>query len=48
MNDFLLLVLLEKLVSLYDNGNITLSGQKYKSEFRSLIGEIKDALSCVE
>ena len=47
MNNFYLLSLLERIVNAYDNDCISSTGT-YSSEFRSLIGDIKDALSNVE
>ncbi len=47
MNDFYLLSLLERIANAYDNDCI-LSAGTYSSEFRSLIGDIKDILSEVE
>ena len=42
-----LLSLLERMVDAYDNDCISATGT-YSSEFRSLIGDIKDVLSNVE
>ena len=48
MNDFLLLTLLERLVSLYDSHQLTVSSETYTPKFISLVGDIKDALSNIE
>lgn len=48
MNDFLFLTLVEKLLALYDNDKITLNDKDYTAEFKSLIGEMQDAVSNVE
>ena len=45
MNEFLFLTLIEKLLSLYNNGNITLNDKTYTAEFKSLIREMQDAVS---
>ena len=47
MNNSYLLSLLERIVNAYDKDCISSTGT-YTSEFRSLIGDIKDALSSVE
>lgn len=47
MDYLYLLSLLERIVDAYDNNRISPTGT-YSSEFRSLIGDIKDVLSNVE
>ena len=47
MDYLYLLSLLERIVDAYDNDCISATGT-YSSEFRSLIGDIKDILSNVE
>ena len=49
MNEYLLLTLLERLLSLYNDKGITLNMQdQFTQEFKSLIGEVQDAVSHVE
>lgn len=49
MNEYLLLTLLEKLISLYNDKGITLDKHaQYTQEFKSLIGEAQDAVSHAE
>ena len=49
MNEYLLLTLLERLLSLYNDKGITLNKQaQFTEEFKSLIGEVQDAVSHVE
>ena len=49
MNEYLLLTLLERLLSLYNDNRITLNEQdQFTHEFKSLIGEAQDAISHVE
>lgn len=49
MNEYLFLTLAEKLLELYKTTNIATDPDiHYSDEFRSLIGEIQDAVSCVE
>ena len=49
MNEYLFLTLAEKLLELYNNQKITLGDDtRYTSEFRSLVGEIQEAVSSVE
>ena len=49
MNEYLLLTLLERLLSLYNDKKITLNNQdQYTLEFKSFIGEVQDAVSHVE
>ena len=49
MNEYLFLTLAEKLLELYKAQTIAINpGIRYSDEFLSLIGEIQDAVSCVE
>ena len=49
MNEYLLLTLLERLLSLYNNRGITLNKQvQFTQRFKALIGEVQDAVSRVE
>ena len=49
MNDYLFLTLAEKLLELYKTKSISIDPDiRYSDEFRSLIGEIQDAISCVD
>ena len=49
MNEYQLLVLIEKLLSLYNDKEIALNKQaRFTQEFKSLIGEVQDAVSHIE
>ena len=49
MNEYLPLTLLERLLSLYNDKEITLDTQdRFTQEFKSLIGEVQDAVSHIE
>lgn len=49
MNEYLLLTLLERLLSIYNNSEISLNKQcQFTQEFKALIGEVQDAVSHVE
>ncbi|MBR2356264.1 MAG: hypothetical protein IKA69_07800 [Kiritimatiellae bacterium] len=49
MNDYLFLTLAERLLELYKTKSISIDPDiRYSDEFRSLIGEIQDAISCVD
>ena len=48
MNEYNLLILSERLLSLYANGKIVADGIQYTDEFKSLIGDLKDAVSNIE
>lgn len=49
MNEYLFLTLAEKILELYKTKSIATDPDiHYSDEFRSLIGEIQDAVSCVE
>ena len=49
MNEYHFLTLAEKLLELYNTKSIAIDPDiRYSDEFRSLVGEIQDAVSCVE
>lgn len=48
MNEYNLLILSERLLSLYAEGKIVADGVQYTDEFKSLIGDLKDAVSNIE
>ena len=48
MNNFLLLTLIEQLLSLYDMHKITQQPSAFTNEFKSLIGQMQDAASKVD
>ncbi len=50
MNEYQFLIFAEKLLSLYESGEIISPNisEKYTFDFKSLIGEIKDTLSRIE
>jgi hypothetical protein len=48
MNEYLLLTLIERLLSLYDAQAITQQPSAFTNEFKSLIGKMQDAVSQVD
>lgn len=48
MNEYLLLTLIERLLSLYDAHAIAQQPSAFTDEFKSLIGQMQDAVSKVD
>ncbi len=48
MNEYNLLILSERLLSLYAEGRVVIDDPQYTDEFKSLIGDLQDAISNIE